>query len=85
MKRAIITVIIIAAALGGIFYILNKNKAKNEAVTVEAAKTNAYVAVRIDTARFSSIDGSTSANGISNLNKKLLFRQKLLVVWLEYW
>ena len=35
MKRAIITVIIIAAVLGGIFYILNKNKAKNEAVTAE--------------------------------------------------
>lgn len=63
MKRAIITVIIIAAVLGGIFYILNKNKAKNEAVTAEAAKTNAYVAVRIDTARLSAIDVSTVANG----------------------
>lgn len=63
MKRAIITVIIIAASLGGIFYILNKNKAKNEAVTAEAAKTNAYVAVRIDTAKMSVVDASSTANG----------------------
>jgi membrane fusion protein (multidrug efflux system) len=63
MKRAIITVIIIAAALGGIFFILNKNKAKNEAVTTEAAKTNAYVAVRIDTARLDNINLANSANG----------------------
>jgi membrane fusion protein (multidrug efflux system) len=63
MKRAIITVIIIAAALGGIFVILNKNKAKNEAVTAEAAKTNAYVAVRIDTARLDNINLANSANG----------------------
>lgn len=63
MKRAIITVIIIAAALGGIYFILNKNKAKNEAVTQEAAKTNANVAVRIDTARMSSLDAVYAANG----------------------
>lgn len=63
MKRAIITVIIIAAALGGIFYILNKNKAKNEAVTAEAAKTNAFVAVRVDTARMEALDASSTANG----------------------
>lgn len=63
MKRAIITVIIIAAALSGIYFILNKNKAKNEAVTAEAAKTNAFVAVRVDTAKLSAIDASYSANG----------------------
>ena len=63
MKRAIITVIIIAAALAGIFFILNKNKAKNEAITQEAAKTNAFVAVRVDTARMESVDASSTANG----------------------
>lgn len=63
MKRGIITVIIIAAALGGIFFILNRNKAKNEAVTQQAAKTNAYVAVRVDTARQESMDMVYSANG----------------------
>lgn len=63
MKRAIITVIIIAAAVGGIYFILNKNKAKNEAVTTEAAKINAFVAVRIDTARLSAVDAAYAANG----------------------
>ena len=41
MNRGIITILVIAAALAGIYYILNKNKATNEAVTTEAAKTNA--------------------------------------------
>lgn len=63
MKRGIITVIIIAAALGGMFFILNKNKAKNEAVTAEAAKQNAFVAVRIDTASMESINLEYVANG----------------------
>src|SRR5690606_3887236 len=63
MKRAIITVIIIAAALGGIYFILNKNKANNEAITTEAAKTNAFVAVRVDTAAMSAVDASYTANG----------------------
>lgn len=63
MKRGIITVIIIAAVLGGIYYILNKNKAENEAVTTQAAKTNAFVAVRIDTARLEPMDLTYVANG----------------------
>lgn len=63
MKRAIITVIIIAAAIGGIFFILKKNKAKNDAVTQEASKTNAYVAVRVDTAQNAMVDASYVANG----------------------
>lgn len=63
MKRGIITAIIIAAALGGIYFILNKNKAKNEAVTAEAAKQNTYVAVRVDTARLASMNLEYLANG----------------------
>lgn len=63
MKRGIITIIIIAAALGGIFFILNKNKTKNDAITEEAAKTNAYVAVRIDTARLELMNLEYVANG----------------------
>lgn len=63
MKRGIITVIIIAAALGGIYFILNKNKEKNDAVTTEAAKSNAYVAVRIDTARMEVMNLEYVANG----------------------
>lgn len=63
MKRGIITVLIIAAALGGMYFILNKNKAKNEAVTAEAAKTNAFVAVRIDTVRNEVLNLEYVANG----------------------
>jgi len=63
MKRGIITVIIIAAALGGIYFILNKNKTNNEAITAEAAKQNAFVAVRIDTARLELMNLEYVANG----------------------
>ena len=63
MKRGIITLLIIAASLGGIYFILNKNKEKNEAVTTEAAKSNAYVAVRVDSARVSATNLAYSANG----------------------
>lgn len=63
MKRGIITVIIIAAALGGIYFILNKNKAKNDAITSEAAKSNAFVAVRVDTARMEVMNLEYAANG----------------------
>ncbi|MFZ4860703.1 efflux RND transporter periplasmic adaptor subunit [Sphingobacterium sp. Mn56C] len=63
MKRVIITVVIIAATLGGIFYILNKNKTKNDALTQEAAKTNTFVAVRVDTVRSEAINVAYIANG----------------------
>lgn len=63
MKRAIISVIIIAAVLAGIFYILNKNKTKNEEETAAAAVTNATVAVRVDTAKSQTMDLAYLANG----------------------
>jgi RND family efflux transporter MFP subunit len=63
MKRGIITVLVIVAALAGIIYTLNKNKAKNEAQVAEAARTNATVAVRIDTARQQLVNMEYSANG----------------------
>jgi len=63
MKRAIITVLVVAAVLTGIIYILNKNKAKNQAVTEAAAVTNETVAVRVDTARVQAVDLSYIANG----------------------
>ncbi len=63
MKRGIITLLIIAAGLAGIFFVLNKNKKKNEAETAEVAKTNAAIAVRIDTAKLSSMDLRYTANG----------------------
>jgi len=63
MKRGIITLLIIAAGLAGIFFVLNKNKKKNEAETAEVAKTNAAIAVRIDTAKVSSMDLRYTSNG----------------------
>ncbi|WP_166333267.1 efflux RND transporter periplasmic adaptor subunit [Sphingobacterium chungjuense] len=63
MKRTIITIIIIAAALGGIVYLLQKNKAHNEAETQEAAATNPKVAVRTDTATNRMMNLAYIANG----------------------
>lgn len=63
MKRGIITLLIIAAGLAGIFFVLNKNKKKNEAETAEVAKKNVAIVVRIDTAKVSSMDLRYTANG----------------------
>lgn len=64
MKRVIITVIIIAAALAGIMFILNQNKAKNEADTATVAIQNAAVAVRADTADFKDVNAQYVTNGV---------------------
>lgn len=63
MKRTIITLLVIVAAGAGIYYILQQNKAKNDAETAAVAETNAAVAVRIDTARISQMDLEYLANG----------------------
>ncbi|WP_293935152.1 efflux RND transporter periplasmic adaptor subunit [Sphingobacterium sp. UBA6645] len=63
MKRALITIIVIALALAGIFYILNKNKAKVEQETAVVAQKNAAVAVRIDTAVNQQMSLAYQANG----------------------
>jgi len=64
MKRVIITVIIIAAALAGIMFILNQNKAKNEADTATVAIQNAAVAVRADTADIKDVNAQYVTNGV---------------------
>ncbi len=63
MKRAIIAIIVIGAALVGMFMILNKNKKKVEAETAVVAEKNAAVAVRIDTARTEAMNLAYQANG----------------------
>ncbi len=63
MKRTIITLLVIIAAGAGIYYVLQKNKAKNDADTAAVAEKNAAVAVRIDTARMSNISLEYLANG----------------------
>lgn len=63
MKRAIISIIIIAGVLLGMFYILNKNKKKSETETAIVAEKNAAVTVRIDTARMQQMSLANQANG----------------------
>lgn len=46
MKKTIVTIVIIILALAGIIYVLNKNKASNEAQTAIVAEKNDAVAVR---------------------------------------
>lgn len=63
MKRTIITIVIVIAAIAGIVYLLQKNKKENEAQTAEAAATNPKVAVRTDTVKTAPVDLSYLANG----------------------
>ena len=63
MKRTLITLIVIIAAGAGIYLILQKNKAKNDADTAAVAEKNAAVAVRIDTAENSNMSLEYLANG----------------------
>lgn len=63
MKKGIIRVVVIIAALAGIFYIINKNKEKNEEETRLVAETNANVAVTADTASIRTVDNEYHANG----------------------
>ncbi|WLD24368.1 efflux RND transporter periplasmic adaptor subunit [Flavobacterium dauae] len=64
MKKVIITGIVIIAALAGIMYVLNKNKANSEAQTAIVAQKNAAVAVRVETADFKNVNGEYVANGV---------------------
>ncbi|MCY4778872.1 efflux RND transporter periplasmic adaptor subunit [Sphingobacterium sp. UT-1RO-CII-1] len=64
MKRGIITILILAAAFAGIMFVLNKNKAKNEADTAVVAVQNEAVAVRVDTAKVRSVNAQYLTNGI---------------------
>ncbi|EEI89921.1 efflux transporter, RND family, MFP subunit [Sphingobacterium spiritivorum ATCC 33300] len=63
MKRTIITIVIIVAALAGIMFILNKNKEKNKAETEIVAQQNAAVAVRIDTVAVREMNAQYISNG----------------------
>ena len=64
MKRLIITVLIVAAAFAGIFYILDKNKTKNEEQTAVVAIQNSSVAVRIDSASVREVNAQYVTNGV---------------------
>ncbi|HEY8404262.1 MAG TPA: efflux RND transporter periplasmic adaptor subunit [Flavobacteriales bacterium] len=64
MKKLLVTSIIIIAALGGIFYVLNKNKAKNQAQIDVVAQKNAAVAVRSGFAEKKELNIEYVANGV---------------------
>ncbi|MGO1245108.1 MAG: efflux RND transporter periplasmic adaptor subunit [Sphingobacterium sp.] len=64
MKRLIITVLIVAAALAGIFYILDRNKTKNEEQTAVVAIENSSVAVRVDSAGIRKVNAQYVTNGV---------------------
>lgn len=63
MKKIIITILVIAASLGIIAYILINNKKKNEAKTAIVAEKNATVSVRIDTVKTEDISLDFISNG----------------------
>lgn len=64
MKKVIITGLIIVAALAGIIYTLNGNKAKNKAETDTVAEQNASVAVRTETVELKELNTQYISNGI---------------------
>ncbi len=64
MKKVIISSIIIIASFIGIFYVLNKNKAKNEAETAVVAVQNSAVTVRTELADSRELNMEYISNGI---------------------
>ncbi|WP_343705228.1 efflux RND transporter periplasmic adaptor subunit [Flavobacterium sp.] len=63
MKKIIITVVIIIVAFFGVSYILNKNKAENEAKTAIVAEKNAAVSVKVATVKTEDVNLAFTANG----------------------
>lgn len=63
MKKIILPTLIILLALGGIMYVLNKNKAKNEAQTAVVAQKNEAVTVRTGKAEYKELSSQYVANG----------------------
>ena len=64
MKKIIITGIVVIAALAGIMYVLNKNKATSAEQTAIVAQKNNAVTVRVETADFKDVNGEYIANGV---------------------
>ncbi len=63
MKKSIITVVGIVAALGLVAYVLLNNKRENEAKTAIVAEKNATVSVKIDTVKTKAISLDFVSNG----------------------
>jgi len=63
MKKVIISSIVVIAAIAGIMYALNKNKAKNDAQIAVVAEKNAAVSVRADKAINRELSTAYIVNG----------------------
>lgn len=63
MKNKIITGVVLIALIGGIAFILTKNKEKNEEETQIVAQTNASIAVRVAQVKKGSVEAVYTANG----------------------
>lgn len=64
MKKVIIPVFVTILALAGIFFVLTKNKANNEAQTAIVAQKNNSVTVRTDVADYKDLDRAYVTNGV---------------------
>jgi RND family efflux transporter MFP subunit len=73
MKRGIITVILIIVVIGGIAWVLNSNKKKNDAQTALVAEGSGAVSVRIAAVKKEAVDLDFSANGNFAPNQELNF------------
>lgn len=71
MKKTIISAVLIISALGGTFYILNKNKEKSEQETAIVAEKNPNVAVRADFVDFREVNTQYEANGTFQANQEV--------------
>lgn len=63
MKRGIITVILIIVVLGGIAWVLNGNKKKNDAETALVSQGSGAVSVRVAEVKREAVDLDFSSNG----------------------
>lgn len=63
MKKIIITIVVIAASLGIIAYILTNNKQENEAKTAIVAEKNATISVRTDVVKIEIVSLDFVSNG----------------------
>ena len=63
MKKIIITVVVIAASLGIIAYVLTNNKKENEAKTAIVAQKNATISVKTDVVKTEEVSLDFVSNG----------------------
>ena len=73
MKKIIITIVVIAASLGLIAFVLINNKKENEAKTAIVAETNAAVSVKVDTVKTDVVSLDFVSNGTFEPIQELKF------------